>query len=147
MGFDVKADPSIGGQLKHAYCKIVQPFEEYRLKHDVKLSTPSSHGGMRQTPSTGASHAVKGKAREHTPLNVTMEQVQAASDKLNTALNASPLPPTAPAPDALGSSLVTVKSEESDEWIAGDACEICRTDDNEVRQAFTRAWPLADARL
>ena len=47
---------------------------------------------MRATPSTGSTTAAKGKEREETPLNVTLDQVQAASDKLNDALKASPMP-------------------------------------------------------
>lgn len=133
MGFDVKNDPSAGGQLKQAYCKIIQPFEQYRLKHDGKLSTPYSTAGMRQTPSLTDT---TGQARESTPLNVTVEQVQAASDRLNIALNASP----APAAGGSGSQRTLLEpaidsgnQDKSSTYVPGDACEICKSDEDEVR--------------
>ena len=93
MGYDVKSGPSIAGQLKVAFIKIIQPFEEYVIR--VKANgtpialTPSPNGGMRNHfVKTEETPDVRNLSPSESP--VTLEKVQAASEKLNDVLNASP---------------------------------------------------------
>lgn len=96
MGYDIKNGPTIAGQLKLAFIKIIQPFEEYRERLTVNgtpnvLTPSSSLGGDCKTPATPVDTQYRQK-ESPTASPVTLEKVQAASEKLNQALNTSPLP-------------------------------------------------------
>jgi hypothetical protein len=95
MRFDLRSDPSIPAQIKHAYLNIIQPFEDYRVRilaNSTPHGTPSSsNGGMRSTPQNRL-NASDASAGPSSASPITLQKVQAASDKLNAALNASPAP-------------------------------------------------------
>ena len=154
MGYDCKADNTIAGELRTAFHKIVQPFEDYRIRVTASgasgnAPTPGTPGSAGATglllPSSGSS---KGKERATTPSNnadaaVTMEQVYAASNKLNDALNASPAQIHAHMQGANGSSHAArqatplANSASMDlsfnpHWQPGEYCEVCKSGEDDV---------------
>lgn len=105
MGFSVKSGPSIPGQLKVAYAKIIKPFEEYRIKVLANTAPTSAIAtpppAMRSLAKTSVSEepATPELAGSHadpaTPL-AAMQGAKDASEALNTALQAATMPKTEP---------------------------------------------------
>lgn len=135
MGFDPDKDHGLTAVLRNAYQTIIQPFEKYKARVKPTLSPDgqkagSSSGGMRTIVATPTAttqiSTAPGKVTLGAPTQVTLEQVQAASAKLNEALKASPGPSkAAPASTRMGSAFDPVEDME-----AGDFCEVCRSDED-----------------
>lgn len=138
MGFDPDKDHGLTAVLRTAYKTIIQPFEEYRERVKTTLtpegakqaSSSGSGMGMRTMASTSAQpgSTAAGKVSLATKA-VTLDQVHAASAKLNEALNASPAAKTTSpkAAESMGGPFA-----HKEDLPPGEVCEICKTDEDEA---------------
>lgn len=153
MGYDCKIDSTIAGELRTAYHKIVQPFEDYRIRVTASGTNGNGAPGTPGSAGSSGSHlpgsaSTKGKERATTPSGnpdaaVTMEQVYAASNKLNDALHASPAQAHAHASAANGTvttarqslplaSSASMEFSFNPQWQPGEYCEVCKSGEDDV---------------
>jgi len=135
MGLDPKTDHGLTAVLRNAFQNIVQPFEDYRLRVKMHL-TPEEPGkaGSSTSSTTMRSMASMATTQQATPATmqggkaslsanpVTLEQVQAASAKLNDALQASPASRMS---SSANLPMAKAFSPDGEEMIPGDYCEVC----------------------
>lgn len=136
LGLDPRIDSTLGGRLKRAYSKIIKPFDIYLESMHLAgaLNTPSSPQKSSPTASASSTPSSSSKQKKSSSPNVvTREQVQQASDKLNTALN-NINKDTADTADAAMS--VPIESLPRSGIEVGEACEVCLQDHDPVRETL-----------
>lgn len=131
LGMDPRVDSTLGGQLKQAYATIIKPFDIYL--ESMHLAGAHNNGGSSspQKESPVASTSSTPKSSTNKPASppssvVTKEQVQLASDRLNSALSNN----NKDTADAAMSYPVDNLPRSGVE--AGEACEVCLQDHDPV---------------